>query len=332
MTRITIGMVSVLGFFFALPELAQAQSAFPAKAVRVVVPFPAGGGLDVGVRIVADKLRDAWQQPVIVDNRPGASGGIAAQVVSSAAADGHTLFIGTPGDALLPAIIDSGDGSQPVRDLSPVSLVGTSPVVLVAPVAFPANSLGELVALAKSKPDVIHYGTVGVGSAHHLAGELLKLQTGMKNLDAVNYQGLGQALNNLLGGQIQLVVAGIPPVVGHVKAGRIKVISVLASRRTPLAPEWPAMGEAGLPAHNIASGQDITVWFGFFGPPKLPPSITAAISSAVARAVGRPEVLERFAALGVEARGSTPEEFSAFLASEDRKYRALIKESGLKLK
>ena len=301
-----------------------AQTAFPSKPVRVIVPGIAGSGLDIVARLIAQKLGEAWKQPVIVENRGGASGAIGTQAAARSPADGYTLLAAAPGETVLASIVSQRTGFDPLRELRPVSLIGISPLALLAHASFPASTLGELVALARARPGAIFYATAGVGSSHHLAGELVKLQTGM-NLGVVNYPSMAPAINDALGGQVPLVLSGFPPIRAHVKSGRLKVITVIASRRSPLEPEWPALGEGG------PVGHDITTWLGLFGPAQLPPEIAASISREVARIVKLPDVIERMIALGAEVHGSTPEEFSAFLKAEETKYRTILKESGLKL-
>ena len=303
---------------------ALAQSAYPSKAVRIIVPGAAGSGLDIVARLIGQKLGEAWKQPVIVENRPGASGSIGTQVAARSPADGYTLLAAAPGETVLASIASARSGFDPLRELRPISLIGISPLALVAHASFPANTLAELVTLAKAKPGTIFYATAGVGSSHHLAGELLKLSTGM-NLGVVNYPSMAPAVNDALGGQVPLALTGFPPIRTHVKSGRLKVITVIASRRTPLEPDWPALGEGG------PAGHDITTWLGLFGPSQLPADIAASISRDVARIAKLPDVIERMVALGAEVRGTTPEEFSAFLKAEDSKYRTILKESGVKL-
>ena len=207
------GMAKIAQYLAALVGLAmlagpvKAQAQFPAKPVRIVVPYSAGGGLDAGVRVIAQKLGDDWKQPVIVDNRPGASGAIGAQAVAGSPADGYVLLAASPGETVLAPILNPRATFDPARELRPISLVATLPIALVAQASLPANTLDELKALANAKPGAFHYGTIGIGSSQHFAGELVKLQAGM-SLGVVNYQGMAQAITELLGGHIQLVVTG----------------------------------------------------------------------------------------------------------------------------
>ena len=296
---------------------------YPSKPVKMVVGFSPGGGTDILARIVAQKLGEAWGQSVVVENRPGASATIGAAVVAKAAPDGYTLSMGqlTP-NAIAPALFtnltyDAG------KDFVPIILVGTSPNVLVVNPAVPAKSVAELVALAKSKPAGLTYASSGAGSLQHIAAELFRSSAGI-NLVHVPFKGSGQAVIDLISGQVDMNFDSIPAVIQHVKSGKLRAIAVTASQRAPGLAEIPTIAESGFPDY------DLTTWWGLFAPAGTPAEIVARIHRDTLSALQTAEVKERFAALSVEPGGGSSREFADYVRREIAKYDRIVKQLNIK--
>lgn len=293
---------------------------YPAKPVRLVVPFSAGGGTDTTARVMAQKLSDAWGQQVIVDNRPGASGMIGADIVAKAAPDGYAVLVSSISEVTTNQNVYSKMTYKPERDLVPVTLAAVTPLLLVVHPSLPAKSVREWIALAKSRPGQLTYSTPGTGSVHHLAGELFKI-TVKVDIIHVPYKGAAPAVIDLLGGQVSSSFTGMPPAVPHVKAGKLRALAVTTLKRSPATPEVPTMVQAGVP------GFDVSNWFGVFVPAGTPPDVIFKLNSDMARALKTPDVKERLAPLGAEPVGNSTEEFARFWRAEIAKYAKVIKES-----
>jgi len=304
------------------PAPAGAQ-AFPSKPVRMIVGFPPGGGTDILARIVAQKLSDAWGQPVVVENRPGASATIAAAAVAQAPADGYTLSMGqlTP-NAIAPALMAKLPYNAS-RDFVPVVLVGTSPNVLVVGPSVTARDVAELVAFAKAKPAKLTYASSGTGSLQHIAAEVFKAAAGV-DIVHVPFKGSGQAVIDLIAGNVDMNFDSIPAVVQHVKSGKLRAIGVTSKRRASGLPDVPAIAESGYPDY------DLTSWWGIFAPAGTPPDVVARIHRDTVAALQNADVKERFAALSVDPGGGSSREFATYVAEEIAKYDALVKRLGIK--
>jgi tripartite-type tricarboxylate transporter receptor subunit TctC len=308
---------------FASAAFAQA-TAWPTKPVRMLVGFPPGGGTDILARLVAQRLSETWGQQVVVENRPGASATIASNVVAKSPPDGYTLSMGqlTP-NAIAPALMaDLPYDAR--RDLVPVVLVGTSPNMLVTHTSLPAKDVPELVALLKARPHKYSYASSGPGSLQHIAAELFKSTAGV---DAVHvpYKGSGQAVVDLISGQVDMNFDSIPAVAQHVKSGKLRPIAVTASKRASGFPDVPAVAEtAGF------ADYDLTTWWGIFTPAGVPEAIVAKIARDTQAALQNAELRARFAELSVEPGGGTPAEFSAYVAREMGKYARLVKALNIK--
>jgi tripartite-type tricarboxylate transporter receptor subunit TctC len=296
---------------------------YPSKPVKMVVGFPPGGGTDILARIVAQKLSDAWGQPVVVENRPGASATIAANVVAQAVPDGYTLSMGqlTP-NAIAPALFAKLPYNAS-RDFVPIILVGTSPNVLVVNPAVAAKDVAELAALAKSKPGKLSYASSGAGSLQHIAAEMFKSVAGV-DVVHVPYKGSGQAVIDLISGQVDMNFDSIPAVIQHVKSGKLRAIAVTAKKRASGLPETPAVAESGYPDY------DLTTWWGLFAPAGTPAEVVARIHRDTLSVLQNAEVKERFAALSVDPGGGTSREFASYVADEIAKYDALVKRLNIK--
>ena len=305
-----------------LPIVAGAQ-AYPNRAIRIVVPFSPGGTTDILSRAVGQKLTETWGQPVVIDNRPGASGMIGADIVAKAAPDGYTVLMASVAEVAINQSLYSKMAYDPLKDLAPVTLAGIAPLILVIHPSMPVQSLKELVALAKAKPGQLAFASPGNGSVQHLSGELVKT---VARIDMVHvpYKGGAPALADVLGGQISMFFAGMPPAMPLVKAGKLRALAVTTAKRSPAAPDVPTMEEAGVP------GFDISIWFGVYVPTGAPKDVIAKLASDMSKALNRPDVKQRLAEQGLETVGNSTEQFSAFFRAEIVKYAKIIKDSGAK--
>jgi tripartite-type tricarboxylate transporter receptor subunit TctC len=295
------------------------QSAWPARPVKVIVGYSPGGAVDIIARAVAQQLQVALGQPFIVDNRPGAGTNIAMRALIDAAPDGHTLVLAANAIAANPALYQPAP-FDPARDVTPVALVGRVPVVIAAGTGSEASSLARLLALAKFKPGSLNYGTPGNGSTPHLAVALFERAAGIE-LTHVPYKGGAQAINDALAGHIQTVAVNALEVQPHVKAGKLRVLAVLSSSRTPIFPDAPSIAESGFP------GFEASVWYGFFGPAGLPPLVVQRLHAEVQKALASPEVRERLSAAGGEVLPGPVDRLATLLASETARYARLIREA-----
>jgi tripartite-type tricarboxylate transporter receptor subunit TctC len=320
--RCVILLSALLAVF--LPATASAQ-AYPSKPVRIVVGFPPGGGTDILARIVAQKLSETWGQQVLVDNRPGASATIGANIVAKAEHDGYTLSMGqlTP-NAIAPALYDKLPYDA-LRDFAPIILVGTSPNVLVVSPGLPARNVGELVALAKSRKVALTYATSGAGSLQHIAAELFKSMAGI-DLVNVPFKGSSQAVIDLISGQVDMNFDSIPATLQHIRSGKLRALAVTAARRAGGGLEdVPTIAESGYP------GYDLTTWWGLFAPAGTPNDVLERIHNSTLAALRNPEVRERFASLSVEPGGGSRDEFADLVRRELVKYDKLVKQLAIKI-
>src|SRR4029077_19655289 len=290
----------------AFSASAFAQS-FPSRPVRMVVPFAAGGAVDTVARALGQKLGEAWKQPVLVDNRPGAGGNIAADAVAKAPADGYTLLITTQGFAISPSLYRKLPFDA-TRDFVPVTQLTSSFLVLVCSPQLPAQSIRELITLAKSKPGAINYGSTGSGAPPHLLGELLKSNAGVDLLH-VPYKGDAPLTQALLAGEVQVAFMPLAGVLPHIRSGRLRALGVSGKRRSAEMPDVPTFAEAGLPF-------EFTGWLGIFAPAGVPRELASRLPRKLARAIVAQDLLERWPAGGYEPVGNTPEEFAARLSSD----------------
>ena len=305
-----------IGLSFALavaPALAQTP-AFPTKPVRIVVPFPPGGGADTLARLMAPHLGAIWGQQVLVENRAGASGHIGADHVAQASADGTTLVMAST----------AALNEKNIAQFAPVTLVSASAYVVTANPRLAATNVRELIALAKANPGKLSYGSSGAGAASHLSAELFKAMAGV-NLLHVPYKGTGQALTDLLGGQIDLLFAPAQTVMPQVQAGKLRALGVTSATKTPALPNIPSVAESGLPGYAAVG------WFGLLAPAATPRAVVAKISADANRVLAQKEVRDAMLALGSEPAGNTPEEFASFIREDLAKWSKLVREQGIKL-
>ena len=313
------GLVAALAVL-AIAAAGAAETAYPTKPIRLISPFPPGGGNDTMARAVGGKLAEAWGQQIVVDNRPGANGILACEITAKAAPDGYTLLMANAGSHGINPALYRKLPYDAVNDYTPVSQLGWTPNILVLHSSVPAGNLKELVALAKSKPGQLTYGSNGAGSTQHLAGVMFGSEFGVE-LVHVPYKGTGPATIDLLAGHLSLSFGNSVAVLPHVKTGRLKAIAVTSVQRAPALPDIPAIAET-LPGFEAIS------WWGIVGPARMPSDITNKLSLEIKQALSRPDMKERFDQQGVVARGTTPQEFSAFIASELAKWAKVVKASG----
>jgi len=300
---------------------ALAQQPYPQKPIRYVVPFPAGGIADIFARIIGARLAERWGQPVVVENRAGAGGNIGADIVAKSAPDGYTLLMGSIGTQSVNVSLFRSMPYDPAKDFTAVALVLEAESLLALHPSVAAGTPAELIALARAQPGKLAYGSAGVGTASHLAGELFKSMARV-DITHVPYKGNVPAITDLLAGQTQMVFATMPTVLPHVKAGKLKGIAVLGKRRLPTAPEFPAMAET-LP------GFEVNNWIGTFGPAALPPAITLRVNAEILALMRTSEVQERLLNEGARFTPMAPEQFASFVADETAKWGKLIREIGI---
>jgi tripartite-type tricarboxylate transporter receptor subunit TctC len=301
--------LALLCGFFVATALAQP---FPSRPVRIVVPFPPGGGADALARIMQPSLSRIWGQPVIVENKPGASGHIGAETVAASPADGYTLMMSSTASLT----------EKNVHQFAPVSLVSASPYVIVVNPKVPAGNVRELIDYAKKNPGKLSFGSSGTGAASHLSAELFKSLAGIDMLH-VPYKGTGQAVTDLLAGQIDVMFAPAQTVMQHVQAGKLKALAVTSARRSATLPDLPTAAESGLPGYEAIG------WFGLLAPAATPTAVVAKLSAGANQVLVEPDVSRKMGALGAEAAGNTPEQFARFIRDDQAKWSRLMKERGI---
>ncbi len=320
--RAPSALLAVAGLVLAVaPDAAFAQpAAYPSKPIRIVVPFPPGGGVDFVARTVAQRLGESMKQQVLVENRSGAGGRIGAETVARSAPDGYTLLIASPAEVVVLPALGQKLSYDPRRELQPITLAGEAPLVIAVHPSVTAKSIPELIALARAQPGKIGFGTPGAGSTMQFAGAMLEI-LGKVDLTHIPYKGAAPALSDALGGQVPVLIVGIPPVVQHAKAGKLRVLAVTGERRSGALPEVPAVAE--LPGF---AGYRFTNWMGVFAPAKTPAPIVERLNQEIVRIVREPVTRDALAAQGVDAAGLSVIEFEAFLDSETRRYATIARE------
>ena len=314
-------MKRILAALLLFPCLALAQS-FPARPVRIIVPFPPGGATDVMARVIAQKLSESWGQQAVVENKPGASGSIGSDLVAKSAADGYTLLLQGTQHAINLSIYKQLPYDT-LRDFTPVAYIAVAPFLLVLHPSVPANSVAELIAYIKAKPGGVNYGSSGVGGAAHLAGEMFKTAAGVQ-LTHIPYKGAAPAMADLLGGQVPMLFDPIPTSLTHVRSGRIKVLAITSAKRSAVMPDVPTIAESGLP------GFEAVAWFGLYAPAATSTDVVSKLNADVNRVLQLPEVKEKFAALGADSAPMTTDQFAVHLRAEIAKFAKAIKDSGAK--
>jgi tripartite-type tricarboxylate transporter receptor subunit TctC len=301
-------------------SVAQAQT-YPARTVRLVVPYVPGGGVDFVGRTLAQKLTELWGQTVIVDNRPGAGTNIGSELVARSAPDGYTLLVGGVPNSVNVSLYKKLSYDV-LKDFAPVSRVSTAPNILVVHPSVPVKNVKELIALAKSRPGQLTYASAGVGSSNHLSGELFRTMAGVDLLH-VPYKGGGAAVTDLIGGQVSMYFGTTPSTAPHVHSGRLKALGLTAAKRSPILPQLPTIAESGLP------GYEQSAWHGIFAPAGTPPAVIEKLHADVIRALRSPDIVQRLASQGVDSIGSSPSELAAFLRQDIAKYAKLVKAANI---
>lgn len=315
---LTVALCACLSFAAA----AQADN-YPSRSIRIVVPFPPGGATDAAARLVATRMSEKWGQPVVIDNRAGAGGNVGSDIVAKSAPDGYTLVMGVTGSHAINISLYSKMPYDPVADFVAISQVAVVPNVVVVHPSVPARTLAELVALAKREPGKLNYASLGNGTAAHLGMELLKSAAGI-DITHVPYKGSAPAVTDLLAGQVQVMVDGLPSALQHVKAGKLRAIALTSLHRAPALPDLPTIAET-------YPGFYADAWSGLFAPKGTPAAIVNQLSTEVQRILRLPDVREKLAALGAEPVGSTQTEFAAHVKREIDKWAQVVKTSGAKV-
>ena len=299
-----------------------AEIAYPTKPIRIVVPFAPGGPTDIVARTVGQQLTLAFNQPVVVDNRAGAGGVVGADLAAKSAADGYTLLLCSTGAmAINPGLLASMP-YDPVRDLAPITLVVTIPYLLLVNPSFSAQSVKEVLALARAKPGQLNYGSAGTGTTSHLAMELFRSMANIQ-VTHVPYKGSALAATDLVGGQLQLLFDAPPSSLPFVRSGKVKAIGISTLKRTPLLPDMSTINEAGLP------GYEVLTWSGICAPSRTPKAVIARLNEAIVKGVTSRETRERFAALGADVVANSSEDYGKFIVSELQKWSRVIKDAGV---
>ncbi len=319
--RIAVPLLAVLP---ALCTNAASAQNYPSKTMRIFVGFPPGGNSDFVARAVGRGLGELWGQQIVIDNRPGASGNIAAELAAKSPADGHTLLLGVFAHAVNPSLYGAKLPFDAVRDFTPVILCVSSANILVVHPSLPVKSVKELIAFAKTKPGQITYASSGNGTASHLAGELLDLMGGIKTVH-VPYRGTGLAHTDLMGGRVVMFFAAMAGTLAHVQSGRLRALGVTTARRWPGAPEVPTMSEAGL------TGFEVNSWSGILAPAGTPNEIVTRLNTEIARIMREKQTRERLYSFGAEPIENTPAEFAAYINSEIVKWAKVVKGAGIRV-
>jgi len=314
---------TVAAAWLAVVPVTAAAQAYPAKPIRLIVPFAPGGPNDVIGRIVGQKLTEAWGQTVVVENRGGAGGTIGVEAGAKSAPDGYTIIMGGSSNLTVAPCLYAKLPYDPLHDLAPVSNVAFVPYVVTVNPRVPARSMKELVAIAKARPSFLNYGSSGTGSMSSLAAELINSAGGARIVH-VPYKGTAPAVAAMVTGEIDMMVADLSAVAGHAKAGKLRLIATAGTRRTRAAPELPTVAESGL------KGYAVDAWFGVVAPGKTPGEIVAKLSAGVAGAVKSPDVRQRFEQLGYDPIGDTSSEFAATIKSDIEKFARIIKAAGIR--
>ena len=305
----------------ALPWLASAQT-YPAKPIRIICSLAPGGGVDTTARLIGQKFNEAWGQPAVVENRPGAGGTIATEMVARAAPDGYTLLVTASGHAIAPAVYKLNFDT--IKDFAPVTLVVYAPSVLVVHPSVPARSVKELLALARARPDELRFSSSGNGSPQHLGLELLKVMTGVRMVH-IPYKGTAPSMTDLIGGRVSVSMASTVSTLPHVKAGRLRALAVISGKRSVGAPDLPTVAEAGVP------GYAVDTWYGLFAPAGTPKEIVAKLYEETAKSIAQPELKEKLLGAGLEPVGSAPEHFAAYVQAETIKWGKVIRQADARL-
>jgi tripartite-type tricarboxylate transporter receptor subunit TctC len=323
--KILSAVIAAAAFLLAAPSATLAQSGgdtYPNRPVRFILPFPPGGGTDILGRLIAEKLSAALGQPVVIESRGGAGGNVGAEAAARSAPDGYTILLAAPSLAISVSLY-SKLNYDVLKDLAPIALVAAVPNVMVTHPSVKAQNLAEFIALAKSQPGKMNFGSGGSGTSNHLAGELFNNVAGVK-LVHVPYKGVNLAMNDVLAGNVQLVVMGIPAAAPHIKAGKLRALGLLAKERSASLPDVPTVAEAGL------ANFEVTTWYGVLAPAGTPRPVINRLNTELVRIMHSPDLKDRLAALATDPLTSTPDEFGEFIRQEIVKWGRVVRDAGLK--
>jgi tripartite-type tricarboxylate transporter receptor subunit TctC len=307
-----------------LAQASIAAAQFPNRPLRLIVPFPPGGGTDILARPLAQKLTERWGQQVIVDNRAGAGGGIGSDLAAKSLPDGYSMVLGTNGTHGINQSLYRSMPYDTLKDFTPVTQVAIAPNILVLHPSVAANSVRELIALAKSKPGALNYASPGNGTPPHLAAEIFKRMAGV-DMTHVPYKGAGPAVIDLLGGQMQVMFANAPVVLPHIRAGKLRALATTSAQRLSILTEFPTIAESGLP------GYEADTWYGIFAPARLPADVLKRLNADFAHVLHLPDIKSLFASQGAEVVGNPAEKFRLIVADEVAKWARVIKETGIRI-
>lgn len=316
---------TALAFIYAtlVPPAAVADD-YPSRSITLVVPYPAGGGVDAMARVVAEKLTVALKQNVVVENRGGGGGNIGTRAVARAAPDGYTLLLGHTGTISINPSLYANAGYEPRKDFAPIGLVASMPVVLLAHPSFPAKSIADVIAMAKKDPGKLNIGTSAVGTGGYMTAQYFKAQAGIE-VEFITYKGTAPLMNDLLGGHVPIAFGILAPALGNLQAGKLKTVAVAALKRTPLLPDVPTFGESGLP------GFDAVLRYGLLAPAGTPKEIIGRLSTELQKLVNTDDVKKRINAEGGDPLSSTADEYAKDIDIEEKKWGGLVKKLGLKV-
>lgn len=320
MSRLLASLAVATTLALGAPAYA-AEIGYPTKPVRVLVGFSPGGGTDVAVRIIGKKLSEIWNQQVVVDNRPGAGGLIAFDIVAKANPDGYTLLATSPSFAIQPGLAAKLP-YDPIRDFAPITMASAAPYLLVVYPGLEAKSVKDLVGLAKASPGKLNYASGGIGSAQHLVTELFRMTADI-DIVHVPYKG-AVSVPDVIAGRMQMLFSGVPQALAHVKAGRLRALGVTTPKRTPVLPDIPTIGEAGVP------GYQVTVWYGILATGRTPQPILEKLNAGFVQAIQAPEVRQQLSAMGLEPVGNPAAEFTSTVHSEIKQWGEVIRRAGIK--
>ena len=308
----------------AIATAAFAQAAWPARPIKIIVPFPAGGGTDLFARTIGQKLTDTNKWTVVVDNKPGAGGNLGVDAVAKSPADGYTLVLGQTSNLAINPTLYSRLPYDPVKDLTPVALIASAPLLVVVAADSPYKSLADIVAASKAKPGSITFGSPGNGTASHLAGEMLQKAGGIK-FQHIPYKGAAQALTDVMSGQVNIYVGSVPTLIGHVKNGKLRAIAVTSPKRTKEMQQTPTVAESGF------KGFEAVTWFGILAPAGTPPAVVKTLNTAINAALVNKDVVAKLESEGGDVMGGTPEKFAELLKKDIVRWGQVVRDSGAKV-
>ena len=314
------GMAAALALV-ALASPAHSQGSYPSKPIRIVVGFPPGGGMDLSARVYSAKLQEALNTPIVVENRPGGTGLLAGEHVAKSAPDGYTLLVGASGQMTINPVLIAKHPYDPVRDFAPITTLAQFPMVIAVNPSFPAKTLAELIALARSRPGELNYSHGG--ATHQVAAEMFNQAVGIQ-MRNIPYKGGAPAVNAAVAGDVPIVIVDSAAANAQIRAGRLRVLAVTSAQRTPLVPDAPTVAESGVP------GYDISVWAGLFAPAGTPSAIVTRLYQEATRAMNAPDTREKLKNIGMDPGGMAPEQLAATIKADIAKYGAIVKAAGIR--